>query len=389
MRRSADRSRHRKELAPAADLPAQSRRVPKRERALRPGEAAKEGAPRAIKTIVASILAPFVRYASRSGWSQEALAALCARHGVGFAELEDLTGRVPQAGAVAVLEAICAHSRDENLGLHLAAKAEASWMSIPGLLGMSLASVREAIEIASYYGRRLDPDASKSGIYVDEDGQLHMIRVADADDPRWPRHFSEAVVAANIALMRRFTGVEVKAVRVTFQHPAPADLSEHAEFFGTTDLRFGAPFTELVLPAFVLELRHKSADAGLAAYLRNQAEALVEEKGVEDIAGSVRQSLRELLARGEAASLVRVARSFAMTSRTLQRRLAEAGVRFSALLEQVRCEVAVELLQRSHVDFNEIAERVGFSDARSLRRALKRQTGRTPSELRQGRPGVS
>ncbi|MDI3287404.1 helix-turn-helix domain-containing protein [Polyangium sp. 15x6] len=66
----------------------------------------------------------------------------------------------------------------------------------------------------------------------------------------------------------------------------------------------------------------------------------------------------------------------------MQRRLAGAGVQFSVLLEQIRCDKALELLQRSRADYEEIAERVGFSDARSLRRALKRRTGRTPSELR-------
>jgi AraC-like DNA-binding protein len=131
-------------------------------------------------------------------------------------------------------------------------------------------------------------------------------------------------------------------------------------------------------------LEDLTAHSGLATDLRSRAEALVEEMGEEDITSTVRQSLRHAFAWGAAASLDRVARSLGMASRTLQRRLAEAGARFSALLEQVRCERAVELLQRPSADFNEVAERVGFSDARSLRRALKRQTGRTPSELRRG-----
>ncbi len=384
MRRVADRSRQPKDLGPAAELPASSRRIPKRGRALHAGETLTKGSPRAVKTIAASMLAPFVRHAERPGWSQEALADLCARHGIDRAALEDLTARVPRDGALGLLEEICARSRDDNLGLHLAVKAEPSWMSIPGLLGMSLTSVREAIEVSTYYGRRLASDESKGGVHVDDDGLLHMVHIPGPHEPRWPRHFIEAGMAASLALLRRFTGVEVKAVQVTFPHPAPADLREHVEFFGTKDLRFGASFTELVLPASVLDLRHQSADAGLATYLRSRAEALVEEMGEEDIASTVRQSLRRAFARGAAASLDRVARSLGMASRTLQRRLAEAGVRFSALLEQVRCERAVELLQRPSADFNEVAERVGFSDARSLRRALKRQTGRTPSELRRG-----
>jgi AraC-like DNA-binding protein len=390
MRRSADRSRQRRDLGPGVEPPASSGRGPKSARAPHAGEAPLEGAPRSAKTIAASMLAPFVRHASRSGWTQEALADLCARHGVGLAALEDLTALVRQDGALALVEEICAHSRDDNLGLHLAVSAEPSWMSIPGLLGMSVASVREAIEVATSYFRRLNPCAPKDGVYVGDDGLLHMmIHAPDPRDPRWPRHLVEANVAVWITLLRRFTGVQVEAVQVSFQHPAPADLSEHVAFFGTTDLRFGAPFIELVLPASVLDLRHKSADPGLARYLRDQAEALIEERSGDDIASLVRKTLRDSLNRSAAVSLGSVARSLAMANRTLQRRLADNGVRFSALLEQVRCETAVELLKRSHADFDEVAERVGFSDARSLRRALKRQTGRTPSELRaRDRPHV-
>jgi len=49
--------------------------------------------------------------------------------------------------------------------------------------------------------------------------------------------------------------------------------------------------------------------------------------------------------------------------------------------------MAVALLDRSGKSLDEIAEQVGFSDARSLRRVLKRRSGRTPSALRRGDDG--
>ncbi|XXY45864.1 AraC family transcriptional regulator ligand-binding domain-containing protein [Sorangium sp. So ce269] len=335
-----------------------------------------------MRTIDASRLSSFVRYALRDGWSEGALADLLARHGVSRAAVDSITARVPHDAALAVVEEICASSRDDNLGLHLALEASPSWMAILGVLGMSLTNVREAIEVCAEYARRFGASPSRSIFFVDEDGLPHIRCGPEPHEHTWPRHFAEADVAANLLMLRRFTGATIKARWVGFHHAAPADLTEHVALFGTTDLRFRAPMNELVLPASALDLPHRSADPALAAYLRGQADALLEARGGDDLSDAVRRCLRDALERGAEPSIGGVARSFKTTSRTLQRRLADAGARFSTLLEQVRCEWAIALLRRPHASLEEVAERVGFSDVRSLRRALKRSTGRTPSELR-------
>ena len=381
MRHFTDSSRQ-EEHRSTAGAPVSSQRGPSSAQPPHARERRKALAPPVRKTVIVSLIAPFVRHALRTGWSDEALTDLCVRHGIHRAAFDDLTARVPQAGASAVLGEICAQCGDENLGIHLAREADPSWMSIPGILGMNLASVREAFELGSYYGRRLNPTAPGVGIHKSDDGLLHIIHSRDPHEASWPRQFVEADVATVLVLVRRFTGVDIKAVCVSFPHAAPADVGPHVALFGTTDIRFEAAFAGLALPASILDIRHQNADPGLAAYLRHHADALIEKIGGDDIGHAVRQSLRAELERGAQASLGGAARTLKMTSRTLQRRLADAGVRFGALLEQVRCEMAIDLLQRPCADFQDIAERVGFSDARSLRRALKRRTGRTPSALR-------
>ncbi|WP_437935636.1 AraC family transcriptional regulator ligand-binding domain-containing protein [Sorangium sp. So ce341] len=324
-------------------------------------------------------LSPFVRHALRTGWSEDALLDLCARHGVGRAAVDSITARVPQDGAFALVEEICAASDDDNLGLHLAEANPST--GILGVLGMSLTNVREALEICTDYLHRFNPRPSTTRFHVDENGLLHIRVGPEPPEPAWPRHFAEMIVTAALLTLRRFTGAQIKARWVSFRHAAPVDVTEHAALFGTTDLRFRAPATELVLPAYALDLPHCNADPALAAYMRGHVDALLEAMGGVDLAGAVRRCLRDALEQGAKPSIGHVARSFKMTSRTLQRRLAEAGVQFTTLLDQVRCEWAIALLQRPDGCLKDVAERVGFSDVRSLRRALKRRTGRTPSEL--------
>ncbi|KYF56547.1 hypothetical protein BE08_36735 [Sorangium cellulosum] len=316
----------------------------------------------------------------RTGWSEDALVDLCTRHGVSRAAIDSITARVPQGGAFALVQEICAASDDDNLGLHLA--LEENWsIGILGVLGMSLTNVREALETCTDYLHRLNAKLSTTTFYMDENGLPHL-RVGPAPPaPAPPRHLAETILAAGLMMLRRFTGAQIKARWVSFRHAAPADVTEHAALFGTTDLRFRAPTNELVLPTYALDLPHRTADPALATYMRSQVNAMLETMEGVDLAGAVRRCLREAIEQGAKPSIGHVARSFKTTGRTLQRRLAEAGVQFTTLLDQVRCAWAMTLLRHPDASLKDVAARVGFSDVRSLRRALKRRTGRTLTEL--------
>jgi AraC-like DNA-binding protein len=70
------------------------------------------------------------------------------------------------------------------------------------------------------------------------------------------------------------------------------------------------------------------------------------------------------------------------STRSLYRRLAESGVAFQSLLDEVRCSMAQEFLSLTPLPIEEIAHRTGFSDAASFRKAFKRWTGQPPSAWR-------
>lgn len=75
------------------------------------------------------------------------------------------------------------------------------------------------------------------------------------------------------------------------------------------------------------------------------------------------------------------ARRLGMSTATLRRRLAEAGVSFRELSSDARRSAAASLLATEH-SLDEIAARLGFSDSRSLRRACKAWFGVAPAEYR-------
>jgi len=70
-----------------------------------------------------------------------------------------------------------------------------------------------------------------------------------------------------------------------------------------------------------------------------------------------------------------------MSTATLRRRLAEAGASFRALSSDTRRRAAANLLATEH-SLEDVAAQLGFSDARSLRRACKAWFGVAPAEYR-------
>ncbi|NVK36294.1 MAG: AraC family transcriptional regulator ligand-binding domain-containing protein [Gammaproteobacteria bacterium] len=78
-------------------------------------------------------------------------------------------------------------------------------------------------------------------------------------------------------------------------------------------------------------------------------------------------------------SLDYTARHFHMTPRTLHRRLLEEGTSFKQLLESIRHSLATQYLLSGHMQIQEIAYALGYSDIANFRRAFKRWEGVSPS----------
>jgi AraC-like DNA-binding protein len=71
-----------------------------------------------------------------------------------------------------------------------------------------------------------------------------------------------------------------------------------------------------------------------------------------------------------------------MSERTLDRRLAEEGVTFNAILQQLKASLAVRYLEEDGIPTSRIAWLLGFEEANSFSHACRRWTGKSPREFR-------
>lgn len=78
-----------------------------------------------------------------------------------------------------------------------------------------------------------------------------------------------------------------------------------------------------------------------------------------------------------------VANALHITPRTLRRRLQSRGVSFKVLLNDIRKELADQLVADNSLSFTEISFMLGFSEASSFTRAFRNWNGCPPSEARE------
>jgi AraC-like DNA-binding protein len=81
-------------------------------------------------------------------------------------------------------------------------------------------------------------------------------------------------------------------------------------------------------------------------------------------------------------SLAGLARHLQLTPRTLRRRLADLGSSYLALLDDVRRDAAIQMIEQTTLPVAEVAGRLGYSESASFRHAFKRWTALSPSQYR-------
>jgi AraC-like DNA-binding protein len=77
-----------------------------------------------------------------------------------------------------------------------------------------------------------------------------------------------------------------------------------------------------------------------------------------------------------------VAKKLGMSERTLERRLAEEGVSFSQVLQQLKATLALRYLEMTGIPISRIAWLLGFEEASSFSHACRRWIGKSPREFR-------
>lgn len=188
-------------------------------------------------------------------------------------------------------------------------------------------------------------------------------------------------VAAIVRGARAWLG-SLEGFEIWFSHPPPKDLSVYEKAFEGARLRFSAPYDAMTFDVQLLEAPLKGADPALHAVLRRHADQLVSTLPQNDsLSPRVRKLLMEMLPSGNS-DATRVAGKLGMSRRTLTRHLEREGVTYKELLEKARHQMALQYLEKSNLDPQQIAFMLGYSVTAAFSRAFARWEGKSPTEHR-------
>jgi AraC-like DNA-binding protein len=200
------------------------------------------------------------------------------------------------------------------------------------------------------------------------------------DEPR-PELAAEYTVAVLAHRLRLITNEQCRPRVVAFARVASDDESLRTRLFGVRPL-FAQPVFGFALDAQWLDQPTGKSDPQLHATMRRIAASLHPGAARPDgLEMALRARLPDALASGDA-SPERLARLLGLSERTLQRRLAELGASFSAILEDFRREEAARLLQAGSLSLVRVAARLGYAEQTSFTRAFRRWYGATPAAWR-------
>jgi AraC-like DNA-binding protein len=188
----------------------------------------------------------------------------------------------------------------------------------------------------------------------------------------------DAALGVTVNIVRTLCESNWNPVEVLLPKAAPADAEAYRRHF-RAPARFNQETATLVVPALDLDLRVAGADPLLRVMLEARIQQLKGAQGSE-FSDDIRRLLRTRLT-SHRCSAEDIADLLTMHRRTLSRRL-QGGIGYRALTNEIRFEIARQLLEDSEVSLGQIGAALGYSEASAFTRAFRRWSGQTPTSWR-------
>jgi AraC-like DNA-binding protein len=271
---------------------------------------------------------------------------------------------------------------DEHFGLNMGASPMPRTWGLVSHLAMSAPTPLIALSALMNYSR-LQLDFAQFELCEPEGNDLVLSWHSNA--PRRPsRHVIEHMFANIVALANSQIGYPAHRVRIEFKHDTVGN-TELVEKLLNADVSFDCSSDRIFVPKQFLELQSRYGQDDLFPVTEELArQRLMELRGEDKLINTLRETILNQLPFG-LPKIGDTARSLDMTPRTLQRRLQERHLKYQTLLDEVRRELARELVVKPELTLSEVADYLGFNDQSAFQHAFQRWEGTTPGKFRKTR----
>lgn len=259
-----------------------------------------------------------------------------------------------------------------NLGLAIAQATPLGAYPLLDYLVLTADTVGHSLALLSRYLR-----VTASPVSVNVHAGSDPVRVELESISSFGCEFEAALI---VLRLREETGGDFAAESISFEHE-PDDVAAIARALGCP-VRTGASWNGLLVGRSICALPMKRRDPILRTFLEAQADAILAAMPAgAGAATEVRRALASRVGSG-VTGMSSIARQLGLSERTLHRRLADEGVTYQEVLEDVRKAAAGRYLDESTLAIGEIAYLLGYSEPAAFHRAFKRWYATTPEQFR-------
>jgi AraC-like DNA-binding protein len=201
-----------------------------------------------------------------------------------------------------------------------------------------------------------------------------------AIDPQVYRFITEMQIGIHISLMRDIMGAAFTPDQITLAYPEGDDFSLPADEIGC-HVRFASQLNQVVFRSAWLDQAARLGNRTTYPMIVAICDDLLNDlKSRVGVAGEIRALLLRDITNPP--TLAAIAKLLEVSDRSLRRQLREQGFSFRGLLDELRMQIALKYLRTTRLANEDIALALGFSDAANFRRAFRRWTNKSPSEIR-------
>lgn len=297
--------------------------------------------------------------------------------GIDIALFDDPDNLISYAARGHLLKTCVAHTECEHFGLLVGRQGGLSSFGLIGYVAQQSSDVGSALRNLQRY---FHLHAQGARIEVIVEGKLARLSYYIYEPQvEATMQIEDGAMAWSLNILRELCGSQFRPDLVRFLHHTPRDPRPYDKLF-RGPFSFNSDQGGLYFRAELLDKPLKQADPELLRLLQKEVNR-IQATYHDDFLSHFRRVLHGVLW-VRPATARELAALYSMSSRTLNRRLNELGTTFQEVADDVKCQIACQVLTDSKTQLTDLADLLHYHDASSFIKAFKRWTGMTPAKWR-------
>lgn len=293
------------------------------------------------------------------------------------------SARVPGSKYEAALLTLLLANKNANFGIDIGQQIMPPLYGVLMSLALSSSSLGDALKyLARYQGLATGNCGDVKYALIEENYQLSIEMTHQNAVIR--RHVSECVMIMFCGLLKLITSrQDLSPIEIRLEHvPYSKTTQRYFESIAGCQVIWGFSETQMILSKKIHDFEIYGHGDELLRVAEKQARFQLEliNKKMSDLE-KIKWHVSQLMLSGTPRREI-VATRLQISTRTLDRKLLDAGVSWQEIVDGLRLQKALKYLSDGDKTISEVSQKLGFTEIRAFQKRFKLWTGLTPTAYR-------